>query len=78
MAKGKNQYVTVRGDEWAVIGEGNSRATAITRTQSEAIEIARQIAINQQSELRIQNRYGKFRKCNSYGNDPCPPVDKNY
>ena len=26
----------------------------------------------------IQNKEGKFRTCNSYGKDPCPPKDKNY
>lgn len=36
-----------------------------------------EIARNKHSELRIQGRDGKFRTCNSYGNDPCPPKDKD-
>lgn len=75
---GKDQFVVKRGDSWAVVGANNSRATRVTETQSEAISIARSIAQNQQSEMRVQNREGKFRKCNSYGNDTCPPKDKNY
>lgn len=74
---GKNQYVVRHGKEWAVKGEGNSRATRVVSTQKEAQKIATDIAKNQHSELRVQGRNGQFRICNSYGNDPCPPKDKN-
>ncbi|NJE44659.1 DUF2188 domain-containing protein [Massilimicrobiota sp. SW1139] len=72
---GKNQYVVHRNGKWAVKGENNSKATVIVETQKEAIKIAQEIAKNQMSELRVQGRDGKFRMCNSYGNDPCPPKD---
>ncbi|MDP1898635.1 MAG: DUF2188 domain-containing protein [Sulfurimicrobium sp.] len=42
-------------------------------TQQEAINRARGIAVNQQSELFIQGRDGQIRERNSYGNDPYPP-----
>lgn len=42
-------------------------------TQKEAIAYGREIAINQQSELRIQGKDSKFRESWSYGNDPYPP-----
>ena len=71
---GKDQHVTRRDDgNWQVIGNGNSRATAVTRTQVEAIKIARDIAINQHSEVVIHGVDGKIRDKNSYGNDPYPP-----
>jgi len=70
---GKNQLVIKRGNDWAVQGEGNDRATRITRTQKEAINIAREIAKNQGSEVTIQGRDGRFRDKHSYGNDPHPP-----
>ncbi len=73
----KNQFVVKRGADWAVIGEGNSRATKLVDTQKQAIQIASEIARNQHSEMRVQGRDGKFRTCNSYGNEPCPPKDKN-
>ena len=73
----KNQYVVRHGDGWAVRGANNSRVTKVTSTQKEAINVARNIAINQHSELRVQGTNGKFRTCNSYGYDPCPPKDKN-
>lgn len=74
---GKNQFVVKHGSLWAVKGANNTKATVITDTQIEAIGVARQIAKNQHSEMRVQDRNGHFRKCNSYGNDPCPPKDKN-
>lgn len=74
----KDQYVVKRGEKWAVVGANNERATRITDTQREAIEIARRIAINQQSEMIVQGRNGKWHRCNSYGNDFCPPKDINY
>ena len=73
----KDQYVVVHGDDWAVRGENNSKVTKIFKNKEDAIEYARDIAKNQRSELRVQNSNGKFGMCNSYGNDPCPPKDKN-
>ena len=72
---GKNQHIVKHQGGWAVKGAGNDRATKVTRTQSQAIKIGRNIAINQSSELVIHRVDGKIRNKNSYGNDPCPPVD---
>ncbi len=58
---------------WQVKGAGNSKATVRTNTQSEAIKIARDIAINQNSEVVIDRTNGQIRDKNSYGNDPFPP-----
>lgn len=70
----KNQHVTHRSDgKWQVKGAGNSRATAVTRTQKEAISIATNIARNQKSELLIHGCNGRIREKNSYGNDSYPP-----
>ena len=74
----KDQHVVPSGDQWAVRGEGNSKKTRITQTQREAIEIAREIARNQQSELVIHRKNGTIRDKDSYGNDPCPPKDEKY
>ena len=76
MAKGKNQHVVKHQDGWAVKGASNSRATKVTRTQAEAIELAENIARNQQSDTKIHGVDGKIRAGNSYGNDPCPHKDK--
>ncbi|MBB6324741.1 uncharacterized protein YdaT [Algoriphagus iocasae] len=73
MSKGKNQHVVRHADGWAVRGAGNEQVTQITDTQREAIQIAREIAQNQQSELLIHGRNGRIRERDSFGNDPFPP-----
>lgn len=70
---GKNQHVAPHDDKWAVRGAGNGKVTKQFDTQREAIEHARSIAINQQSEVLIHNQQGQIRERNSYGNDPFPP-----
>lgn len=74
----KNQHVVPKGKDWAVKGEGNQKATAIVNTQAEAIRIAREIAINQRSEVAIHRPDGTIRDKDSYGNDPNPPKDKKH
>jgi len=71
----KNQWVVRHGDDWAIKGEGNQRATKVTKTQKEAIDIGKRIAINNNSELIVQNKQGQIRSKDSYGNDKCPPKD---
>lgn len=73
---GKNQWVVKKDDKWAVKGEGNKKATKVTDTQKEAIKVAKEIAKNQGSELIVQGKNGKIVSKDSYGNDPCPPKDK--
>ena len=69
----KNQHVVPCGNQWAVKGEKNDKATKVVNTQSEAIKIAREIAINQQSEVVIHRPNGQIRDKDSYGNDDYPP-----
>jgi hypothetical protein len=72
---GRDQHVVPDGKSgWGIRGEGNSRLTkAGINTQAEAINLGREIAINQQSELVIHRPDGRFREAWSYGNDPFPP-----
>ncbi len=74
----KNQHVLPRGEDWVVKGAGNKAATRVVNTQADAIKIAREIAINQQSEVVIHRPNGQIRDKDSYGNDSCPPKDKKY
>lgn len=73
MAKNKNQHVVPHNGNWAIKGAGNGRATKVVETQREAISIAREISINQQSEMFIHGRNGQIRERNTYGEDICPP-----
>ena len=70
----KNQHVVPHSEGWAVKGAGNSKATSVHSTQAEAIDRARDIAQNQQSELLVHGRNGQIRERDSYGNDPYPPA----
>lgn len=70
---GKNQHVVPHKNGWAVKGAGNSKATSIHRTQEAARKAARNIAINQKSEVVIHKPNGQIRDKDSYGNDPFPP-----
>lgn len=71
---GKNQHVTPHPNGgWQVKGAGNERATVRTTTQTEALAVARNIAINQGAEVVIHRPNGQIREKNSYGNDPFPP-----
>ncbi len=70
----KDVHVTQRPDGmWQSKVEGNKRATAVTQTQREAIEVGRQSAIKNHSDLSIHGTDGRIREKNSYGNDPHPP-----
>ena len=74
----KNQHVIPHGNGWAVKGEGNKRATKVTKTKNEAIRIAKNLAKKNKSELIIQNRDGRISSKESYGDDPFPPEDKEH
>lgn len=75
----KNQHVTKHSDGgWQVKGARNEKATKITETQKEAIDVAREIAKHQKSEVVIHGQDGKIRDKDSYGNDSNPPKDTKH
>ena len=65
----KNQHVVPHVEGWAVKGAGNERYTAIYERQSQAIDRAREIAINYGSDVIIHGRDGAIRDRMSYGKD---------
>ena len=71
----KDQHVVPHGKDWAVKGAGNEKATKITETQKQAIDVAKEIAKHQKSEVVIHGADGRIRDKDSYGNDPNPPKD---
>lgn len=76
---GKNIHVTHRGSgRWAVIGEGDDRASSLHDTQHDAIAVGRELARNQKSELVIHDRDNRIRDKDSYGHDPFPPRDTKH
>jgi hypothetical protein len=58
-----DRYVVRRPEGWAVVKEDYERASAVTSTQQQAIDRARQITANLGGgEVRVQNRDGEFRE----------------
>lgn len=75
----KNIHVTRRKNKtWAVIGEGDTRASSVHQTQEAAIKAGMPIAKANKAELVIHNRKNKIRDKDSYGNDSNPPKDKKH
>lgn len=69
----RNQHVVPHEGRWAVKPERGQRASSVHQTQAQAIDRARDIARNQESELLIHGRDGRIRERDLYGNDPFPP-----
>jgi len=79
MARSKNQWVLPRKDgKWEHKGEGNKKATKVTDTQKEAKESAERVAKNVGGEAIVQGRDHRIVSKDSYGEDSCPPRDKEH
>jgi isopentenyl diphosphate isomerase/L-lactate dehydrogenase-like FMN-dependent dehydrogenase len=78
MANKKNVSVQPTGDgDWGAKREGADRYSRRCDTQKEAIETGRRMAQDTKGELTIRGTNGQIREKRSYGNDPCPPKDKD-
>ena len=60
------QHVVPYEGDWAVRGEGNERVTEVFDTQEDAIERAREIAINYRSAVVIHRKDGTIRDRMNY------------
>jgi uncharacterized protein YdaT len=69
----KAQHVVPRDGKWAVRKTGADRVTRRFDTEREAIELARELAQKQKTELYIHGKDGRIRERDSYGDDPFPP-----
>ena len=69
-------FVVLHGDQWAVRTENSDKVYKIFDTQAEAIQCGIEVAKNNHAELRVQDRNGKWRLCNSYGGES-DVIDKN-
>jgi hypothetical protein len=68
--KKKGVHVTPRGNKWAVMREGNERATSLHDTQAEAVKKGRETARRDKTEFILHNQQGEIRERDSYGSDP--------
>jgi uncharacterized protein YdaT len=69
----KNVHVVPKDGNWAVRKESSKRVSKVTKTQKEAIQLGKEQAKRNGSELLIHGKNGRIREKNSYGNDPFPP-----
>jgi len=66
-------HVTPRPDGWAVIREGNKKASSVLPNQEQAEKKGRNIARKDKTEFYLHNKQGQVRERDSYGSDPYPP-----
>lgn len=66
----QHHVVPSRNGGWDIKKNGAERSSGHFETKQEAIDAARTISRNQQSELFIHNLDGKISRKDSHGNDP--------
>jgi uncharacterized protein (TIGR02271 family) len=66
MAQKPAVHIELRGEEWAVVREGNKRATSTHPTQSEAAERGRELARRDKSEFFLHSQDGQIREHRDY------------
>jgi hypothetical protein len=76
MAAKKDVHVVPHPEGWAVKVEGNTRATSLHDTKSDAVDAGRDRAKQDKVEIVIHNKDGRISDSDSYGNDPFPPRDR--
>jgi hypothetical protein len=69
-SKKRGVHVTPRGNKWAVMREGNQRATSLHDTQKQAEKKGRETARRDKTEFYLHNQQGEIRERDSYGSDP--------
>jgi hypothetical protein len=73
---GKKPVHTVPSENgWA--NKQGGKTVSQHRTKQNAQEAGRRQAKRSQTEHVIHKKNGQIGEKNSYGNDPCPPKDKN-
>ncbi|MDQ3378329.1 MAG: DUF2188 domain-containing protein, partial [Actinomycetota bacterium] len=72
MAKKPSVHVVAREDGWAVVREGNDRATSVCQTQAEAAREGRDLARRHKTGFLLHGKDGQIREHNDYGNDQRP------
>lgn len=78
MSKKRDIHVVPHPQGWATKKEGAQRAGAVTDTQGQAIQRARQQAMREKVEVVTHRKDGTIRDSDSYGNDPNPPKDRKH
>jgi uncharacterized protein YdaT len=73
MTRKTTHVVPDKDGGWNIKQGGATRSSGHYDTQQQAIDRAREISNNQDTELYIHRRNGAIREKDSSGNDPFPP-----
>ena len=74
MAARKSHHVVPDPDGgWNVRRSGADRISGHFQTKASAVDAAREISRNQETELFIHGQDGQIQARDSHGNDPFPP-----
>lgn len=73
----KNVHTTPNPTGKGWVNQVGGKVVSQHRTQNNAVERGRDIARQNESEHAIHRRDGTIGRKNSYGEDRCPPRDKN-
>jgi uncharacterized protein (TIGR02271 family) len=76
MAKKPSVHVLQRDEGWAVVREGNERATSVHPTQAEAAKAGREIARKDKTAFVLHAKDGRIRDRSDYGEDPSPHTEE--
>jgi Uncharacterized protein conserved in bacteria (DUF2188) len=68
-----SQHVVPSGGKWTIRRAGAKKASGTFDTQREAIDVAKEKAKNQRTELYIHGQNGRIRERSSFARDPFPP-----
>jgi len=68
-----NIHITKHDNGWQTKRAGSDRASAVYKTQAEAIKAGTVSARKDKVEILIHGVDNKIRERNSFGNDPHPP-----
>lgn len=71
--KGSHHVVPSEKGGWDVKRDGAERSSGHFDKKQDAVDAARAISQNQQTELVIHGKDGKIQGKDSHGNDPFPP-----
>lgn len=74
--KKKSVFVAKDPNGWRV--QKGKETVSKHKTQENAIKRAKPLAKEMKTELVVQGRDGKIRSKDSFGNDPCPPKDREH
>lgn len=77
MAKNDHHVVSNPSGGWSVKRDGATRASRHFDNKETAINWGRKISQSCSSDLVVHRRDGTIQSKNNYGNDPCPPRDKD-